>query len=43
MERRTFLGVIASGLLAVPLAAERQPAQKVYRIGLGPALGHISH
>jgi putative ABC transport system substrate-binding protein len=33
MERRTFLGVIAGGLLAEPLAAEAQQAGKVYRIG----------
>ena len=34
MERRTFLGVIAGGLLAAPLAAEAQPAGKVPRIGV---------
>ena len=34
MERRTFLGVIAGGLVAAPLAAEAQPAGKVARIGL---------
>jgi putative tryptophan/tyrosine transport system substrate-binding protein len=34
MERRTFLGVLAGGLLAAPLAAEAQLAGKVYRIGL---------
>jgi putative ABC transport system substrate-binding protein len=34
MERRTFLGVIAGGLLAAPLAAEAQPAGRVYRIGV---------
>ncbi len=33
MERRTFLGVIAGGLLAAPLVAEAQPAGKVWRIG----------
>jgi putative ABC transport system substrate-binding protein len=33
MERRTFLGVIAGSLLAVPLAAEAQRAGKVWRIG----------
>jgi len=33
MERRTFLGVIAGGLLAAPVAAEAQPAGKVYRLG----------
>ena len=34
MERRTFLGVIAGGLLAAPLAAAAQPAAKVPRLGL---------
>ena len=34
MERRTFLGVIASGFLAAPLAAEAQPVGRTYRIGL---------
>jgi putative ABC transport system substrate-binding protein len=33
MDRRTFVGVIAGGLLAAPLAAEAQSAGKVYRIG----------
>jgi putative ABC transport system substrate-binding protein len=33
IERRTFLGVIAGGLLAAPLAAEAQQAGKVYRLG----------
>src|SRR5258708_4168938 len=32
MERRTFLGVIVGSLLAAPLAAEAQPAGKVWRI-----------
>jgi ABC-type uncharacterized transport system substrate-binding protein len=46
MDRRTFLGtlvgsIVATGLRAAPLAAEAQPAGKVYRIGylsdrLGP-------
>jgi putative ABC transport system substrate-binding protein len=34
MERRTFLGVIAGGLLAAPLAAEAQPTAKIPRIGV---------
>ena len=34
MDRRTFLGALASGLLAAPLAAEAQQAEKVYRVGL---------
>jgi putative tryptophan/tyrosine transport system substrate-binding protein len=33
VERRTFLGAIASGLIAAPLASEAQPAGKVWRIG----------
>ncbi len=32
MERRTFIGAIAGGLLAAPLAAEGQQAGKVWRI-----------
>ena len=33
MPRRAFMAVIAGSLLAAPLAAEAQPAGKVYRIG----------
>ena len=33
MERRAFLGTLASGLLAAPLAAEAQRAAKIARIG----------
>jgi len=33
-DRRTFIGVIAGGLLTAPLAVEAQPVGKVYRIGL---------
>jgi hypothetical protein len=33
MDRRAFLGALASGLLAPPLAAEAQQAVKVYRVG----------
>src|SRR5512132_3314741 len=33
MERRTFLAMVSGGLVAVPLAAEAQPAGKVPRIG----------
>src|SRR5262249_20629575 len=33
VERRTFMGLLAGGLLAAPLAAEAQSAKKVYRIG----------
>jgi putative ABC transport system substrate-binding protein len=34
MKRRRFIGVVAGGLLAAPLAAEGQQAGKGYRIGL---------
>ena len=34
MDRRTFIGTLAGGLLTAPLAAEAQPAGKVPRIGL---------
>ena len=33
MDRRAFLGTLAGGLLAAPLAAEAQPLGKVRRIG----------
>jgi putative ABC transport system substrate-binding protein len=33
LERRAFIGVIAGGLLASPLAAAAQQAAKLYRIG----------
>jgi putative tryptophan/tyrosine transport system substrate-binding protein len=33
MDRRTFLGTLAGGFLAAPLAAEAQPAGKIPRIG----------
>jgi hypothetical protein len=33
MERRTFLGMIAGGLLAAPFAAEGQQARRVWRVG----------
>jgi putative ABC transport system substrate-binding protein len=33
MDRRTFLGILAGGLLAAPLATEVQQAGKVWRIG----------
>jgi putative ABC transport system substrate-binding protein len=37
MDRRTFLRVFSSGLLAAPLAVEAQQAGKVYRVGyIGP-------
>ncbi len=33
MDRRTFLSTVAGGLVAAPLSAEAQPAQKVFRVG----------
>jgi putative ABC transport system substrate-binding protein len=33
VDRRAFIGSLAGGLLAAPLAAQAQPAGKVYRIG----------
>jgi putative tryptophan/tyrosine transport system substrate-binding protein len=44
MDRRAFLGTVAGGLLASPLAAEAQQA-RVYRVGVvlhgGPYLGAV--
>jgi len=34
MDRRVFISSLVTGLLAAPLAAEAQPAGKVYRIGV---------
>jgi putative ABC transport system substrate-binding protein len=34
MDRRAFLGALAGGLFAAPLAAEAQKAGKVYRVGV---------
>jgi len=39
MDRRTFLGTLAGGLLAAPLVVEGQPAGKIYRIGYLSYLG----
>jgi putative ABC transport system substrate-binding protein len=40
MERRTFMSGVTLALLAVPLAAEAQPAGKIYRVGfLNPRSG----
>ncbi len=37
MDRRSFIGTLAGGLLAAPLAAHAQPPTKTWRIGyLGP-------
>jgi ABC-type uncharacterized transport system substrate-binding protein len=33
LPRRTFMAMLAGGCLAAPLAAEAQPAGKVYRVG----------
>jgi putative ABC transport system substrate-binding protein len=38
IDRRRFIGGIASGLLAAPLAARAQQAAKVYRIGILEAI-----
>jgi putative ABC transport system substrate-binding protein len=32
-DRRAFIGTLAGGLLVVPLAAESQPARRLWRIG----------
>ena len=34
IERRSFMAVMAGGLLATPLAAEAQTVGKVYRVGI---------
>jgi hypothetical protein len=34
MDRRTFIGCAAGGLLAVPFAAEAQQAARLARIGV---------
>ena len=34
MDRRAFIGTLTGGLLAAPLAAEAQPAGKVFRVGV---------
>jgi ABC-type uncharacterized transport system substrate-binding protein len=34
MDRRAFIGTVAGGLLAAPLAAEAQQAAKIFRIGV---------
>ena len=38
MDRRTFIGGVAGGLLAAPLAARAQQVGKVYRIGILEAI-----
>ena len=44
MDRRTFLGTLAGGLLTAPLAAEGQQTGKLGRIGVlsgtGPSFDH---
>jgi putative ABC transport system substrate-binding protein len=43
MDRRAFIGTLAGGLLAAPLAAGAQQASKVYRIGfLSAATSSVS-
>jgi putative ABC transport system substrate-binding protein len=37
IDRRTFIGTLAGGVLAAPLAAEAQQAGKVYHVGFLPA------
>jgi putative ABC transport system substrate-binding protein len=39
MDRRAFIGTLASGLVAAPLAAEAQKAGKLYRIGVLDSVG----
>jgi len=34
VDRRAFIGTVAGGLLAAPLAAEAQQVGKVYRIAV---------
>jgi len=34
MDRRAFIAIVGGSIIAVPLAAETQPAAKVFRIGL---------
>ena len=34
MDRRAFIGTLAGGLLAAPLAAQAQPTGKVYHVGV---------
>ena len=34
MDRRAFLSTVTGSLLAAPLAAGAQPAEKVYRVGV---------
>jgi hypothetical protein len=33
MDRRAFIGTLAGGLFASPLAAEAQPAGRIWRVG----------
>src|SRR5262245_64644127 len=34
LGRRRFIAAVAGGIIAAPLAAQAQPASKVYRIGI---------
>ena len=41
MDRRAFLGAMGAGLLAAPLAAEAQPAGKVWRVAIAYPVGPV--
>jgi putative ABC transport system substrate-binding protein len=41
VDRRTFFGTLAGGLLAAPLAAEGQPGSKVHRVGYLSTSGRV--
>ena len=38
MDRRVFLGIMGANILAAPLVASAQRAEKIYRIGI---LGNV--
>ena len=41
MDRRAFIGALASGLLAAPLAAAAQSGSKVHRVGYLSTAGSV--
>ena len=43
MDRRTFIGGVAGGLLGAPLVARAQQMGKVYRIGMLEAIPAVQH